>query len=32
MTDAFRKPAVFRADDPRMVLSAPEEEIGRAHV
>ena len=25
MTDAFRKPAVFRADDPRMVLSAPEE-------
>ena len=25
MTDAFRKPAVFSADDPRMVLSAPEE-------
>jgi putative membrane protein len=25
MTDAFRKPAVFSADDPRIVLAAPEE-------
>jgi len=25
MTEAFRKPAVFSADDPRIVLAAPEE-------